>query len=330
MRQLKTNSFSFVSNVWTNSIHKRTQKKLPFKSIPSRYPNPVGRRSFSSCSWTHRGSARRRGGVQKAHTRACLLRETASVLLQSSVMCGRGGSAVRRDGGHLPWTRCTGFISVRGRPGTPARLLTKRHSVANFTHVFFFFTRARTLCCNCQPAVSGDAISTWILSNRKAVSELNAPEVPCSPWSCASRPTERPELRVRLKHADPVGSAESAPRLHRVADVERSVVLGQPRRWLRQAQPAAAHRLHPGGRPGLPGCRLPRLRDQDAHSGPAGGAGSQAGKLLRAAAVQPVQEPADDRQVRCAHPYRYRFISSGRAERHQGAKLPLLSDQRGT
>lgn len=108
-----------------------------------------------------------------------------------------------------------------------------------------------------------------------------------------------------------MGPAQSVPELHRFSDVERSVVVGKLERAaaaeerserVQQAELSAAHRLHPGGRSGLQGCRVPRIRDQDPDPGPAGSAGGQTGELLRAAALQPVQEPAHDRQVRDRSP----------------------------
>lgn len=121
------------------------------------------------------------------------------------------------------------------------------------------------------------------------------------PRTCAARwrsSSLRPILALpaRLEHADPLGSSHSFPRLHHLG--QRPVVLGELAQWRGRVLQAAAHRLHPGGRPGLSGRWLPRLRDQNPDLGPAGGAGGQTGELLRAALVQPFQEPADDRQVR--------------------------------
>lgn len=69
---------------------------------------------------------------------------------------------------------------------------------------------------------------------------------------------------------------------------------------------AAAHRVHPGGRLGLVRRGLPRLGDQHASPGQAVGRGGPLRKLLRPAALHPVQESAHDRPLPGETPERYR------------------------
>lgn len=136
MRQLKTSSFSLFSNVWTNYIHKLTLKP-PFKSTPSRYPNPVGRRSFSSCSWTHRGNARSRGGcAEGAHTSLPPRRNSQCA---PSVL---GDVWTRRVRGKERWSTSAVNSVHRLLPGTRS----PRNSCASFVEAPLGDSRAHIRC----------------------------------------------------------------------------------------------------------------------------------------------------------------------------------------
>lgn len=136
MRQLKTNSFSLFSNVRNNSIQKLTLKP-PFKSTPSRYPNPVGKGSFTSCSWTHRGSARSRGGcAEGAHT---------GLPHRINSQCARsvlGDVWTRRVRGEERW-RTSAVNSVhRLLPGTPLNSCASFDEAPLANELYARFSRA--------------------------------------------------------------------------------------------------------------------------------------------------------------------------------------------
>lgn len=76
--------------------------------------------------------------------------------------------------------------------------------------------------------------------------------------------------------------------------------LRQPAGRSAQVSSSPPH-LHHGGRPGLCRHRLPRLGHPHACTGPAGGAGGQARKLLRAAHLLAVSQSTHDRTVGHLH-----------------------------
>ncbi len=123
----------------------------------------------------------------------------------------------------------------------------------------------------------------------------------------ASRPTRLRNQGVRHE----IGStfrlriARHAGSVHDMGDAGTGAVGRQ----------AAQHRLHHRRRPGLEGCRLPRLRHQDAEHRRAGARRHAAGEFPRAAPVHADTCGADDRSLSLPHRHAERGDSLGRQVR---------------